>query len=53
MVNRKGTSTKNAYMNKAGVVNSQPTMLSRRIFHRESAGAMGRLSDVTVMLPLI
>ena len=53
MVNRKGTSTKNAYMNNAGRVNNQPTKFSRRIrllrwVRREATKAAERLSEVTI-----
>src|ERR1041385_7903479 len=55
LVNRRGTSTKNAYMSSAGMTNSQPIMVSRRttllrVIHRENAGTAGGLSDVTVDL---
>jgi hypothetical protein len=48
MVNRNGTRTKTVYIRRAGMTNSQPTRLSRRNFHRESAGTTWRLSSVVV-----
>src|SRR5437773_237661 len=53
MVNRRGTSTKNAYMRSAGATNSQPMMFSRRTtllreIHRENTETAGRLFDFSV-----
>lgn len=53
MVNRRGRSTKTAYMNSAGATNSQPMMFSRwntllKEIHRENVEAAGRLFDFSV-----
>jgi hypothetical protein len=53
MVSRSGTSTKNEYINKAGIAKMVPTTVSRRsrflrTVRREVAVAAGRLSVVTV-----
>src|SRR5512143_2106727 len=53
MLNRRGTSTKTAYMSSAGRTNSQPTKASRRArlliwVRRETGRAAGRLSTVII-----
>jgi hypothetical protein len=55
ILKRRGSSTNAAYISSAGRTNSQPVIVSRRTIlcgkiRRESEGAAGRLSEVTVDL---